>query len=151
MRTIRTFFRILSFEKSFTREYRKIVPIVPIVPVAGAPASLAPPVPDACGRRPDSPAAARAEDYTRFMAIMAAAFDRLRVGERTYGAFSPATDRRDLLREAEEELLDAIVYAYLAILKLEVAEAECRPEGLGRRPANDHGIRETPSGSRRKA
>lgn len=39
----------------------------------------------------------------------------------TYGPFSPATDRRDLRREAEEELLDAICYAYLAILKLERA------------------------------
>lgn len=59
-----------------------------------------------------------AEDYPRFMATVTAAFDRLTAGRKTYGAFSPATDRRDLRLEAEEELLDAIVYAYLAILKL---------------------------------
>lgn len=53
------------------------------------------------------------------MAVMAAAFDRLTAGKRTYGSFSPAMDRRDLRREAEEELLDAIVYCYLALLQLE--------------------------------
>lgn len=58
------------------------------------------------------------EDYPRFIATMAAAFDRLTAGRKTYGAFSPATDRRDLHQEAEAELLDAIAYAYLAILKL---------------------------------
>lgn len=74
----------------------------------------------------------RAEEYPRFMAIMAAAFDRLKAGERTYGPFSPATDRRNLCREAEEELLDAIVYAYLAILKLDLAQAEYRPGWVGK-------------------
>ncbi len=62
-----------------------------------------------------------AESCPRFMAVMAAAFDRLTAGRKTYGAFSPATDRRNRPHEAEEELLDAIVYAYLAILKLERA------------------------------
>lgn len=66
-----------------------------------------------------TPVKSSAEDYPRFMAVMTAAFDRLKAGERTYRAFSPATDRRNLRREAE--LLDAIVYAYLAILKLERA------------------------------
>jgi hypothetical protein len=64
------------------------------------------------------PVKSRAEDYPRFMATMTAAFDRLKAGEKVYGPFDPAADRRDLLREAEDELLDAIVYAYLAILKL---------------------------------
>jgi hypothetical protein len=58
------------------------------------------------------------------MAVMAAAFGRLRAGKRAYGAFSPATDCRNLRREAEEELLDAIVYAYLALLKLRGVKAE---------------------------
>jgi hypothetical protein len=68
-----------------------------------------------------------AEDYPRFMAIMAAAFDRLTAGEKTYGAFDAETDRRDLRLEAEEELLDAIVYAYFAILRLEQAAGSVRP------------------------
>ena len=59
-----------------------------------------------------------AEGYPRFMAVMTAAFDRLKAGEKVYGPFDAATDRRDLRREAEDELLDAIVYAYLAIFKL---------------------------------
>jgi hypothetical protein len=67
---------------------------------------------------PELTPAGAAEDYPRFMATMTAAFDRLKGGRKVYGAFSPATDRRDLPREAEEELLDAIVYAYLAILNL---------------------------------
>jgi len=61
------------------------------------------------------------EDYPRFMAVMTAAFDRLKAGQKLYGTFDAATDRRNLPGEAEEELLDAIVYAYLAILKLERA------------------------------
>jgi hypothetical protein len=84
----------------------------------------------------------RAESYSRFMSIMAAAFDRLKAGERTYGAFSPATDPRDLCHEAEEELLDAIVYAYLAILKLEQAEARgpaCGPRDPSPRRTNGRG------------
>lgn len=68
------------------------------------------------GRRAGAPG--RAEDRRRFLAVAAAAFDRLESGEAVYGAFSPATDRRDLRHEAEEELLDTIVYAYLAILRL---------------------------------
>jgi hypothetical protein len=60
----------------------------------------------------------RAEDYPRFMATMTAAFDRLKAGEKVYGPFHAEADRRGLRHEAEEELLDAIVYAYLAILKL---------------------------------
>jgi len=59
MRTIRTLFRNLSLEKSFTREYRKTVPIVPIVPVAGAPAPLAPPKPDTRPLAPPSRAAGK--------------------------------------------------------------------------------------------
>ena len=54
---------------------------------------------------------------------MTAAFDRTKAGEKLYGSFDCAADRRDLRRETEEELLDAIVYAYLAILKLERAGA----------------------------
>jgi hypothetical protein len=61
---------------------------------------------------------APAEDFSRFMAVMASAFDRLSAGKRTYGPFDAASDRRDLRQEAEDELLDAITYCYMALLKL---------------------------------
>jgi hypothetical protein len=87
----------------------------------------------------------KAEDYPRFMAVMAATFDRLSAGKRTYGAFSPATDRRDLRHEAEEELLDAIMYTYLAILKLDLTRRSTARKGLGRRPDEPPGTPLRPS------
>jgi hypothetical protein len=67
-----------------------------------------------------------AEDRSRFEAVTAEAFARLELGRGVYGAFDSTTDRRDLFREAELELLDAIVYAYLAILKLRAAREPLR-------------------------
>jgi hypothetical protein len=59
-----------------------------------------------------------AEDEGRFGEVLARAFARLEAGRAVYGAFNVETDSRDLRAEAEEELLDAVVYSYLAILKL---------------------------------
>ena len=62
-----------------------------------------------------------AEDRARLESVVAEAFARLEAGRSVYGSFDAAADPRDLRLEAEEELLDAIVYAYLAILKLRAA------------------------------
>jgi hypothetical protein len=64
-----------------------------------------------------------AEDAGRFREVLARAFARLEAGRAAYGAFNVETDARDLVHEAEEELLDAVVYAYLGILKLRATEA----------------------------
>jgi hypothetical protein len=66
----------------------------------------------------------RAEARGRFVSVVFKAFSRFEGGERTYGAFDPRTDRRDLRHEAEEEFLDAIVYAYLGILALRAGRAK---------------------------
>lgn len=43
--------------------------------------------------------------------------------ERKYGDYDPATDPRDLLDEAEEELLDAINYLAMQVIKLREIKA----------------------------
>ena len=43
----------------------------------------------------------------------------MKAGAKTYGEYNPATDTRDLLAEAQEELLDAINYLAMMYLKLE--------------------------------
>ena len=67
---------------------------------------------------PDGSAHPVAEDRATFAAVLEEAFARMDRGQKTYGPFRPETDPRDLRREAEEELLDAIVYCYFAILAL---------------------------------
>jgi len=69
-----------------------------------------------------------AENRARFAAVMDRAFERLARGRETYGPFDPATDRRDLRREAEEELLDAIAYCYFSILTLRHGQERPRKE-----------------------
>jgi len=51
-------------------------------------------------------------------AIFRAALDKYRAGEQKYGAYHPLTDNRDMLTEAEEEILDAINYIAMLMLKL---------------------------------
>jgi len=51
-------------------------------------------------------------------AIYAEAVEKYERGEAKHGPFTPATDNRDLLREAESELLDAINYLSMHLLKL---------------------------------
>ena len=50
--------------------------------------------------------------------ILAAAQRRMEMGRHKYGEFDPATDPRDMLRELEEELLDAINYCTFMIQKI---------------------------------
>ncbi len=59
-----------------------------------------------------------AEDRAAFATVLEEAFVRMDRGRSVYGPFRPETDARNLRREAEEELLDAIVYSYFAILAL---------------------------------
>jgi len=60
----------------------------------------------------------QAEDRAFLAGVLEEAWARLERGRDTYGRFVPETDRRDLKREAEEEFLDAIVYAALGIYAL---------------------------------
>lgn len=66
--------------------------------------------------------------------ILGEAFGRYRGGEKTYGVFDKCTDTRDFFNEAEEELLDMIVYAAFQIAKLralkeKMANVKPREEG----------------------
>lgn len=46
------------------------------------------------------------------------ALKKYEVGAEKYGPFDPAADQRDLLKEAEAEILDAINYLGMFLLKL---------------------------------
>jgi len=54
----------------------------------------------------------------RIEEILSAALVKYRQGESKHGAFDPATDQRDFLAEAEAEILDAINYLAMFILKV---------------------------------
>ena len=58
-------------------------------------------------------------DWERVEKIFARAVFRMLRGSATYGEFNPATDTRNLLHEAQEELLDAMNYLAMHYLKLE--------------------------------
>ena len=45
-------------------------------------------------------------------------------GENKYGQYNPKTDQRDLLIEAEAELLDALNYVAMHLLKLRAMRAK---------------------------
>lgn len=51
-------------------------------------------------------------------AVIVEALKRYEAGRRKYGSLDPATDKRDFLHEAEQELLDCINYCVFQILKL---------------------------------
>ncbi len=50
--------------------------------------------------------------------IFAAALQKYRTGERKYGPYNPLIDGRDMITEAEEEILDAINYLAMLLVKL---------------------------------
>lgn len=50
-------------------------------------------------------------------------FDR---GAEKYGAYVPETETRDLLREAEEEVLDAINYLCMFLLRLRAVRGKIK-------------------------
>ena len=43
----------------------------------------------------------------------------MKAGSEEYGEYDPKTDTRDMYREAQEEVLDAIVYMGMEYLRLE--------------------------------
>ena len=50
--------------------------------------------------------------------IFAAALAKYREGAGKYGRYEPLTDRRDMIREAEAEILDAINYLAMLLMKI---------------------------------
>jgi hypothetical protein len=56
-------------------------------------------------------------------AIFDQALQKYEAGALKYGAFNPATDRRDMAAEAEEEILDAINYLAMFLLKIRSLES----------------------------
>lgn len=50
--------------------------------------------------------------------IFAEALRKYHHGAAKYGTFDPATDQRDFIREAEAEILDAINYLAMFLLKI---------------------------------
>ncbi len=58
------------------------------------------------------------DDVDAVRKVFAEALARMDRGRAQYGPFDPAADGRDLLLEAEEELLDAINYVAMFVLKI---------------------------------
>jgi hypothetical protein len=58
-------------------------------------------------------------DWARVIKVFAKATTRMQGGAKEYGEYDPATDERDMYHEAQEELLDAIVYLGMQYLKLD--------------------------------
>ena len=58
------------------------------------------------------------QDWVKILGVFHAAVERAVEGQETYGNWSPSCCKRDLYKEAEEELLDTMVYCALQILKL---------------------------------
>lgn len=46
------------------------------------------------------------------------ALEKYEAGALKYGAFDPTTDQRDLLKEAEAEILDALNYLGMFLIKI---------------------------------
>jgi hypothetical protein len=59
-----------------------------------------------------------ANDYLLLKNIFSEALKRYEIGEERYGQFSPEEDSRDLLAEAEAEILDGINYLGMFLMKL---------------------------------
>ncbi len=59
--------------------------------------------------------------------IFEQALDKYRVGELKYGEFEPLADQRDLLKEAEAEILDAINYLAMQLIRLRKFQKQIVP------------------------
>lgn len=57
-------------------------------------------------------------DTAEIAAILSAALDKYRTGAQKYGEFVPETDNRDLIHEAEAEILDAINYLAMMLIRV---------------------------------
>jgi len=67
-------------------------------------------------------------DWEQVLGVCSKAARRMMGGKGAYGEFNPATDTRDLLLEAQEELLDAINYLAMQYLKLESLKNPKKPK-----------------------
>ena len=67
-------------------------------------------------------------DWEQVLGVCSKAARRMLGGKEVYGEFNPATDKRDLLLEAQEELLDAINYLAMHYLKLESLKNPKKPK-----------------------
>lgn len=54
----------------------------------------------------------------RIEAVFEAALMKFRKGESDHGVYDPATDRRDFLEEADAEILDAINYLAMFLMRM---------------------------------
>lgn len=61
------------------------------------------------------------KDTTQIASILYAALDKYQAGAKKYGPYDPETDQRDMLQEAEEEILDAINYLAMLLVKIRAA------------------------------
>ena len=59
----------------------------------------------------------------RIETVFEAALLKYRQGEREHGVYDPATDQRDLMQEAEEEILDAINYLAMFLMRIKAIRA----------------------------
>ena len=58
------------------------------------------------------------KDTTQIASILYAALDKYQAGAKKYGPYDPATDQRDMLQEAEDEILDAINYLAMLLVRV---------------------------------
>lgn len=65
-------------------------------------------------------------DWAKLIQVFSKATDRMRAGAREYGEYNPATDARNMYREAKEELLDSIVYLGMEWIRLDELEKKYR-------------------------
>ena len=63
-----------------------------------------------CGAYQDMP--------NRIETVFEAALLKYRQGEREHGMYDPVTDQRDMMQEAEEEILDAINYLAMFLMRI---------------------------------
>ena len=70
------------------------------------------------------------DDIGEMRVVVESALDRYRMGKKKYGAYDPETDHRDPLCEAEEELLDCMMYCGQQVLKLRSLRLRLRSLGM---------------------
>jgi len=69
--------------------------------------------------------------YYPIEAVFQEALQRYRAGEKKYGPYDPGTDARDMIREAEGELLDAINYIAMFLMKLRAMKVDTGAAAIG--------------------
>ena len=71
------------------------------------------------------------------LTILAQVAQRLCQGQAEYGRFNLATDSRNFRREANEELIDGLIYDCLANLVQRTANVKCGAVGVPRMTEDD--------------